>query len=309
MNSPTDSGSPQEGMSAHVAASDTTFIADVVAGRVELPTIARVVQRLITGLRRSDASLAGISADLAQDPVLCARVLRLANSPFYGGRRSLSSIDDAVAAIGTDALRTLVITCGVSSAFVQVPGINLAQFWREAVVTATAARWVLQQAEAVRGLENDSMGESAYVAGLLLATGHLILCQVHPHVAAAHFTRYQNLRGAPLATLEDEVFGISHPVVGALWVDRLGFPSEVVASIRNALEPVTETTSLLDAAVRMGTELAVQALAGASINAAVGQLDAKLIRHLGLKTVLDPRREHTPFATHYAALKTLEWLA
>jgi len=103
------------------------FINDVAAGRVELPTIPRVVQRLIAALRDPDVDARRIGDALAQDPVLSAKVLRLANSSFFGGQRSMASIDAAVALIGTQALNRLIVACGVSAAFKPIPGIDLAR--------------------------------------------------------------------------------------------------------------------------------------------------------------------------------------
>src|SRR5947208_8419566 len=115
------------------------FINDIAAGKVELPTIPRVVQQLITALRDPDVDTRKIGAALAQDPVLTAKVLRLANSAFFGGQRSMASIDAAVALIGIQALNRLIVACGVSSSFKDIPGIDLPTFWRDALVAATAA--------------------------------------------------------------------------------------------------------------------------------------------------------------------------
>ena len=115
------------------------FINDIAAGRVELPTIPRVVQRLIAALRDPDVDSRKIGEALSQDPVLSAKVLRLANSAFFGGQRSMASIDAAVAMIGTQALNRLIVACGVSASFKEIPGIDLDTFWLDALVAATAA--------------------------------------------------------------------------------------------------------------------------------------------------------------------------
>jgi len=274
------------------------FIDDVIAGRTPLPTIPRVVQRLIAGLRRSDANLNELAAELVHDPVLSARVLRLANSSFYSGRRSLASIRDAVAVIGTDALRTLVIACGVSSAFVEVPGINLRQFWLEAVITAATAQLLAQQ------LRADADG--AHAAGLLSATGHLILCQSHPLAAAAEFTRYRNLRGAALAERELAVFGVAHPAVGALWVDRLGFPREVAQAIAFCLDPAAaDGSSPLPGIVRVARDVAASVTSGDSVAAAVAKLDAALLQGLSLRDYVGA----AAFAERYEQMKDLPSMA
>jgi len=270
------------------------FIDDVVSGRTPLPTVPRVVHRLIAGLRRSDANLNDLATELAHDPVLSARVLRLANSQFYSGRRSSASINDAVAVVGTGALQTLVIACGVSSAFVEVPGVNLRQFWLNAVVTAATAQLLAQQL--------DADAHSAHAAGLLLATGHLILCQSHPVAAAAQFTRYRNLHGQALAERELAAFGVAHPAVGALWVDRLGFPREVVQAIAGSLEPgAVETGSPLAAIVRVASDVANSVTGGDAAADAVAKLDANLLRRLALNDYVTA----TAFAERYEQMKDL----
>lgn len=267
------------------------FMADIVNGRTPLPTIPRVVQTLIKDLRRGNAGVNALAAELAQDPVLSARVLRLANSSFYCGRRSLASIFDAVNVIGTNALQTLVIACGVSSAFIEVPGVNLRQFWLDAVVTGSAAQLIAQQL----GADADS----AHSAGLLLGTGHLILCQAHPVAAAAEFTRYRNLGGAALAEREQAVFGVAHPAVGALWVDRLGFPQEVVQAIAGSLDDTPGT--VLTAIVRIARQIGGSVTAGDDVATAVDKLD----RGLRERLALDDYLHAAAFSDRYAQMRDL----
>ena len=224
------------------------FINDIAAGRVELPTIPRVVQRLITALRDPDVDTRKIGEALSQDPVLSAKVLRLANSAFFGGQRSMSSIDAAVAMIGTQALNRLIVACGVSSSFKEIPGIDLPTFWRDALIAATAANKLAPR------LQADP--EGAYTCGLMHATGHLILCQTYPEIANAMFTGFAVVRGAELAEIELGAFGIDHPTVGAIWIEALGFPQPVADTIRKAAQAPAATDGPLDLALRSACALA-----------------------------------------------------
>ena len=224
------------------------FINDVASGRVELPTIPRVVQRLIKALRDPDTDFRKISDELSRDPVLSAKVLRLANSSFFGGQRSMASIDAAVALIGTQALNRLIVACGVSAAFKAIPGIDMCTFWRDALIAATAANKLAAR------LGADA--EEAYICGLLHATGHLILCQAYPEIADAMFTGFAVVRGAELAEVEAGAFGIDHPTVGAIWVETIGFPQPVADTIRKAASPPAATDTPLDLALRSACALA-----------------------------------------------------
>ncbi len=225
------------------------FINDIAAGKVELPTIPRVVQQLIVALRNPDVDARTVGDALSKDPVLSAKVLRLANSSFFGGQRSMASIDAAVALIGTQALNRLIVACGVSQSFAEIPGIDLPTFWRDAVVAATAAHKLAAR------LQADA--ESAYLCGLLHACGHLILCQTYPDIAGAMFAGFATVRGAELAAIENECFGIDHAAAGALWVETLGFPQAVADTIRKAVQPAAASDVALDHVVRAACVLEI----------------------------------------------------
>jgi HD-like signal output (HDOD) protein len=244
------------------------FINDIAAGKVELPTIPRVVQGLLVALRDPDVDARKIGQALSKDPVLSAKVLRLANSSFFGGQRSMASIDAAVALIGTQALNRLIVACGVSSSFKDVPGIDLPTFWRDALVAATAANKLAPR------LEADA--EGAYVCGLLHATGHLILCQTYPDIANAMFTGFAVMRGAELAAIEAEAFGIDHSTVSALWVDTLGFPQTVSDTIRKAGAPVSDSDGPLDLTLRSACALAAAVAGKDTTEAALAALPPKV---------------------------------
>ena len=167
----------------------------------------------------------------------------------------MASIDAAVAMIGVQALHRLIVACGVSSSFEAVPGIALRTFWRGALVAATAANALAPR------LAADP--QEAYICGLLHAAGHLILCRSYPDIANAMFTGFAPVRGAVLAAIEMEAFGIDHPRVGAIWVESLGFPQAVADTIGKTTQPVAELHGPLDLVVHSASALA----------AAVAQMD------------------------------------
>lgn len=245
-----------------------SFINDVAGGRVELPTIPAVVQRLIAALRDPDVNSRTIGEELARDPVLTSKVLRLANSSFFGGQRSMASIDAAVSLIGTAALNRLIVACGVSSSFQAVPGIDLGLFWREAVLAASAAHKLAPR------LQADP--EEAYLCGLLHATGHLILCRSYPEIANAMFTGFAPVRGAELCEIELGAFGIDHPEVGALWVESIKFPQSVAQAIGKAARPPDPSDGPLDVVLQGACALAAAALQKLDVEAAWAALPERV---------------------------------
>ena len=269
------------------------FINDVLAGRVALPMVPDVVMRVLGTMRRDDASLSQIADQLELDPVLSSRVLRLANSSFFAGRRSLSSISDAVGVIGYKSLETLVIACGAQAAFADVPGVNLRQFWLMAVASATSARQV------ARRLRAD--GDTAYSAGLLQGVGHLILCQCHPAQAEAEFSSMRSLWGAALAERERAVWGVDHAQVSAIWVDKLGMPAAVGEAIARSVDPLAGNHHTLGRVVQLACTVAGAISAGDTAEQAARAVGAALVELLDLEQYLGG----DDFVTDFADLRGL----
>lgn len=263
------------------------FIQDVMAGRVKLPMVPRVVKQVLAVIRKPDASFADVTEELEQDPVLSSRVLRLANSSFFGGRRSLASIEDAVSTVGLNSLQTLLIASGAMAAFVEVPAVNLRQFWMVSVISASSARQIAARA--------DVNGEMAYCAGLLQGVGHLILCQSHPDEALGAMLGYRTLWGQELALVEAAAFGVTHPMISAIWADRLGLPREVVAAIRYSLEPIDGAAPNLGRVVQLASNVAASVSAGVSVEDAIGRVDMALVQRLNLETYVSSGRFGTDF--------------
>jgi HD-like signal output (HDOD) protein len=199
------------------------FIDDVLSGRTALPMMPKVVMQLLTELKRDDLQMAAVAQLIEQDPVLGSRILRLANSSYFGGRRSVDSIGDAVTVIGARPLSTLVIACGAQAIFAEVAAVNLQLFWEASQRTAVATRLVAARMKIDR--------DAAYSAGLLGAIGHLILCQCEPERARRNFSPATLPWGAALARREEVTFGVTHPQVSAIWADRIGMPAHVARAI------------------------------------------------------------------------------
>jgi HD-like signal output (HDOD) protein len=271
-----------------------SFIDNALAGRVNLPMVSRVVERVLEMLRRQGTSVAEIAGELQQDPVLSSRVLRLANSSFFAGRRSLASIDDAIGVVGFNSLQTLVVASGAMAAFTDAPTVNLRQFWMASVVTAASARQVARR----MGVDV----EMAYSAGLLQGIGHLILCQCHPDQAMAAFPAYQVLWGEQLARKEFSAFGVAHPAVSAIWVDQLGMPQEVVEAVRLSLEPVSVAAPRLGRVVQLAASVASAVSAGETVEQATQRIDESLVELLELGDYVAGER----FETDFGDLQTLQ---
>src|SRR5690606_3321977 len=108
-----------------------------------------------------------ISKKIAADPVLSARLLRLANSAYYHVSRTVGSVDDAVMMLGFVTVRTLVISSGLTGSFKSMPGVDLSKFWRYSLQTGVVSRWIART--------QGHNAELAFTVGLMHGIGQLVM--------------------------------------------------------------------------------------------------------------------------------------
>src|SRR5215813_7518099 len=103
----------------------------------DLPTLPNYVLDLNALLSSPSVDLKKVSNVIRTDPSLSAQVLRLCNSALFSLRRRVLSIEQAAVLLGTERLRTLVLTCSVMQfAGKKVPQEQLTPFWQHSFLTA-----------------------------------------------------------------------------------------------------------------------------------------------------------------------------
>lgn len=82
-----------------------------------LPAVPKIVHELIDSFNNEDISIEEIARKLAADPVLSARLLRLANSAYYHVSRTIGTVPESIAMLGFVTVRTLVISSGLTGGY------------------------------------------------------------------------------------------------------------------------------------------------------------------------------------------------
>ena len=188
-----------------------------------LPSPPAVALRIIELAQDPGADLNATAQAIGVDPALTARMLRVANSPLYAGRRRVDNLPQALTLLGLNATISLAL------------GFSLAQgmrgsgdardqerIWRRSVLTAMAARLLGQQANLKRA-------ESLMLAGLLQDIGRLALLQAMPEEYSALCAGAGD--NAALLAQERERFDADHTDVGAWLARRWNLPDYLVEAI------------------------------------------------------------------------------
>src|SRR5471032_142165 len=194
-----------------------------------LPTAPKVVEELISSFDKASVSTEEIAKKLSTDPVLSAKLLRLANSAYYHVSRSIGTVEDAVLMLGFVTVRTLVISSGLVSGFKTVPGLDLKQFWRYSLHTAVSAKWIAKKTK-----ENTDL---AFTIGMMHAIGQLVI-----HSAMAEQAMALDKVAGPLDSrrldAEQTSFGFTFADVGAELARRWKFPDAFAETISALPDPL-----------------------------------------------------------------------
>ena len=147
-----------------------------------------------------------------KDPSLTARLLKIANSPVYGGARQTSNLRQALILFGIDGILNLALSFTLANGLRRYPGngVDLERFWRRSLTMAIAARAVAKRLCPHRGAD-------LYLAGLLQDLGILALSKAWPELYAGNATDGRTHEWYRQRELK--VLGADHAVAGA-WLMR-----------------------------------------------------------------------------------------
>lgn len=207
---------------------------DELFGRVRQlpPGMPRIAQELLESFDKeeeSGAHLGEVAAKVAMDQVLTAKVLRLANSAYFGGARNVATLDQAVVLLGLSALRTLVIASSATGLFPTLPNFDKRAFWRNCFLVASLSRELARMAKLDPNV--------AFVCGMLHRIGDLLIRVAEPELSA-DIDGYEDI-GADRAETQKKLLGIDFAEVGAELANRWDFPEVIQEAIRSQLDPAS----------------------------------------------------------------------
>ncbi|MCS7172041.1 MAG: HDOD domain-containing protein [Armatimonadetes bacterium] len=238
------------------------------------PFPAHVVEamRLLDDLNTSAEEVASV---LGRDPVLAARMLRLANSALYLRARRVATLREAVVLVGFAAVRSLLASAVAYDVFRSgAPGYGLdrVQLWQHSLAVATVARHL--------GGSRGRDGEAAFVAGLLHDIGKLALSSAlqeqYPAVLEAVAS------GMDFVEAERAVLGCDHAQVGAEAARRWNLPDSLITAIAYHHRPDESEDPGLADAVHVADILCLMLGVGVGADQLLHRCSEGALRRLGL---------------------------
>lgn len=207
---------------------------DALLNTAKLPSPAPVVLTLYEQLEHGSAE--DIAQLIEADPAIAARLLRLANSAFYG-RSTVASIREAVIRVGIVDVAALVLATEVMQLFRGIPTErwNLQQFWEHSLLTACYSQTLAPPAI-------QAHGAPVWLCGLLHDIGRLLLARHCPTEYAQVLA--ETNAGVTLLDAEQATFGHTHAVVGAALLQAWEVPDDLAVCAARHHEPYAGTDAV-----------------------------------------------------------------
>ncbi|MGM0444302.1 MAG: HDOD domain-containing protein [Fibrobacterota bacterium] len=192
-----------------------------------LPAFPSVLSELDHLFRDGEPAVKHVAALISRDPGLSATILKLVNSDYFPIPHDISSVQQAVALLGLDVIRGLVLVTHLFDSMPQkiIDDFNIAYFMRHSALTSAFCR-------AIGGCEGWTPAEIEFItsAGLFLDVGELIFALNYSDIfkeIADHIAQY----GGEMARMEERNIGMGHGEAGAYVLGLWGLPDDLISLI------------------------------------------------------------------------------
>ena len=192
--------------------------ADII-GHDTVPSAPAIMFEILHILDDENAGLRDLFGAIERDPGLTAKVLKTANSSFFGQARTVDTVERAVTVLGVALVRSLAVSVAVfDTVGERLSAALVDRIWHHSLATATTARLLASRTK---------MGDrdDAFTAGLLHDAGRMLLMR-----------RFPALYGAAdvdpgIESVERAEIGVDHAVVGGWLFEAWSLPPAIVQAV------------------------------------------------------------------------------
>lgn len=197
----------------------------------DLPTVPQTMQMVLSEIEEVSSSAQSLQAILEQDPVITAKILKMANSVYYSPVKEISNVGRAIVTLGFMEIRDMVISFSLTGMFCEDLGfaeLKSKDLWLHAIGVGMAARKI---AKKIAGLDSDDM----FTAGMLHDLGRLVYALYFKEELAQVLKEVQT-SGINLNQAEEKL-GLTHAEIGAYLALRWKLSDILVNVIRYHHQP------------------------------------------------------------------------
>ncbi|MFH1843668.1 MAG: HDOD domain-containing protein [bacterium] len=216
---------------------------DLIANTSELAALPTTTVQLLELLDDSTVEAERVLAVIGKDPALTSNLLKLCNSAYYGVRRQVGSVKEALVLLGNQTVVTLAFATSMGDVLrgqLSAYGLAKEEMWHHALATALGAAYLITYTPA------KDYKDRAFTAGLVHDIGKLLL---NGPLTQQLEQLPPQADGVELLAAERRILGFDHCEAGAALADAWNFPPMLTTAVQHhhRLEDATEETELLRA--------------------------------------------------------------
>ncbi|HWP95787.1 MAG TPA: HDOD domain-containing protein [Syntrophomonadaceae bacterium] len=244
----------------------------------DIPALPHVVVRIMQLTDDPNTTPQDIHSVLNQDQAMTARVLRLANSAYYGYARRIATITDAVVLLGFNTIRSIVMAAAVSELLnkkIEGYALEEGELWRHSQASAITARFLARRCKFAQV-------DLAYTAGLLHDIGKVILNRYMKDAYHEVVDLVSN-QEMPFMQAEEQVLGCNHALIGARVAEKWSLPPQLVEAIQLHHYPdLAQANEKLTAIVHMADAICLSMGIGVGVDGLLYPVSAHAVKILGM---------------------------
>lgn len=199
-----------------------SFLPQILRSLKNMPPFPAVAQRALNLLNQPEVTIEELVEVVKFDPGVTANILRISNSAYFGLRREIHSLHQALLLLGTQELLKIIIASGVTRLFANAtPGYFLEHhgLWRHSISCALMADLLAREL----GLPERTV---CFTAGLLHDVGKIVL-SLHVEEKFTQIMSVVEQQGTSFQQAEKAVLGVSHAEVGGEMARVWDFPDRL----------------------------------------------------------------------------------
>ncbi|HIJ59407.1 MAG TPA: HDOD domain-containing protein [Nitrospirae bacterium] len=190
----------------------------IILETIDIPSLPPIAMKVLQLVNNDNASLKELEDTIAKDQSFSARLLRIANSPYYGKNRSIDSLSTAMILIGFNTMKSLVVAASLRDVQRKF-GIFEQKLWEHSLAVSVTASQIAAQTKMMKP-------EEALVCGLVHDLGKMVLNMSLSEQYALVIERVYS-EGLPFLDVENDLLGFNHCNVGGLIARKWKLPKNL----------------------------------------------------------------------------------
>jgi len=195
----------------------------IILETVDIQSLPPVAMKVLKLMSSDYTSVTELEKIISMDQAFSTRLLRIANSPYYGRGRCVDTVSTAIILIGFNTMKNLVVAASMKDLHRKF-GLFEQKLWEHSLGVSIAASVIASETKMLQP-------EEALVAGLIHDVGKIVLNNSLPEQYSVVIGKVYE-EGLPFIEAEDEMLGFNHCNVGGLIARKWKLPKNLEVVIQ-----------------------------------------------------------------------------